>query len=121
MNGLVASQCVDSGSDNKNEAVETVQTQELVHQGLQLPQEHLIMSTFVIDGLLYPIEEKSGVDDYVESSLDSDQGFQKGCQVLIKDWRPLLCGCCVIVKGILDFLLHRMLCSGHRFDHQGTR
>ena len=52
MNILVASKCVYSGSDNKNETVETVQTQELVHQSLQLPQEHLIMSTFVIGGLL---------------------------------------------------------------------
>ena len=52
MNILVASKCVYSGSDNKNETVETVQTQELVDQSLQLPQEHLIMSTFVIVGLL---------------------------------------------------------------------
>ena len=60
INGLVASESVHVECDNKDQSVEAVQTQELVDQGLQLPQEHLIVSTVDIDSvndtLLYPIE-----------------------------------------------------------------
>ena len=63
INGLVASESVPVECDNKDQAVEAVETQELVHQGLQLPQEHLIMWIMSIvdidsvnDTLLYPIE-----------------------------------------------------------------
>ena len=86
MNGLVASESVSVEGDDKDEAIEAVETQELVHQGLQLPQEHLIMSIMAavdIETLLYPIEEKSGVDKHVESSLNTDQAFQEGGQFLI--------------------------------------
>ena len=86
MNGLVASESVSVEGDDKDQAIEAVETQELVHQGLQLPQEHLIMSIMAavdIETLLYPIEEKSGVDEHVESSLNTDQAFQEGGQFLI--------------------------------------
>ena len=63
INGLVASESVPVEGDNKDQSVEAVETQELVYQGLQLPQEHLIMwimCTVDIDSvnntLLYPIE-----------------------------------------------------------------
>ena len=56
-------ECVGSEAHDEDQAVEAVQTEELVHQGLQLPQEHLIMSIMstvdidtVNDTLLYPIE-----------------------------------------------------------------
>ena len=44
MNGLVTEarrECVAGVADDEDQAVEAVQTEELVHQGLQLSQEHL--------------------------------------------------------------------------------
>ena len=44
MDGLVAvarRECMTSVASDEDQAVEAVQTEELVHQGLQLSQEHL--------------------------------------------------------------------------------